>query len=131
MAQTLKKLYTDLDFSFTRTPGRNDIALSYDEMAVIRSVRYLLLTKNFERPFQSNIGSRIESLLFEPVDALTAQSLKSEIENVLDKFEPRVSLVQVTIYEKPDDNAYSVTIQFYIGNNVEPTAINLILERTR
>ena len=131
MAQTLKKLYADLDFSFTRTPGRNDIALSYDEMAVIRSVRYLLLTKNFERPFQSNIGSRIESLLFEPVDALTAQSLKSEIENVLDKFEPRVSLVQVTIYEKPDDNAYSVTIQFYIGNNVEPTEINLILERTR
>jgi phage baseplate assembly protein W len=131
MAQTLKKLYSDLDFSFTRTPGRNDIALSYDEMAVIRSVRYLLLTKNFERPFQSNIGSRIQSLLFEPIDALTAQSLKSEIENVLDKFEPRVSLVQVTIYEKPDDNAYSVTIQFYIGNNVEPTAINLILERTR
>jgi len=131
MAQTIKKLYSDLDFTFTRTPGRNDIALSYDEMAVIRSVRYLLLTKNFERPFQSNIGSRIESLLFEPIDPLTAQSLKSEIENVLDKFEPRVSLVQVTIYEKPDDNAYSVTIQFYIGNNVEPTAINLILERTR
>ena len=131
MAQTIKKLYSDLDFTFTRTPGRNDIALSYDEMAVIRSVRYLLLTKNFERPFQSNIGSRIQSLLFEPIDALTAQSLKSEIENVLDKFEPRVSLVQVTIYEKPDDNAYSVTIQFYIGNNVEPTAINLILERTR
>ena len=131
MAQTIKKLYSDLDFAFTRTPGRNDIALSYDEMAVIRSVRYLLLTKNFERPFQSNIGSRIESLLFEPVDALTAQSLKSEIENVINNFEPRVSLVQVTIYEKPDDNAYSVTVQFYIGNNVEPTAINLILERTR
>ena len=131
MAQTIKKLYSDLDFTFTRTPGRNDIALSYDEMAVIRSVRYLLLTKNFERPFQSNIGSRIESLLFEPIDALTAQSLKSEIETVIDNFEPRVSLVQVTIYEKPDDNAYSVTVQFYIGNNVEPTAINLILDRTR
>lgn len=131
MAQTIKKLYSDLDFTFTRTPGRNDIALSYDEMAVIRSVSYLLLTKNFERPFQSNIGSRIESLLFEPIDALTAQSLKSEIETVIDNFEPRVSLVQVTIYEKPDDNAYSVTVQFYIGNNVEPTAINLILERTR
>ena len=131
MAQTLNKLYSDIDFSFTRTPGRNDIALSYDEMAVIRSVRYLLQTKKFERPFQSYLGSRIESLLFEPVDALTAQSLKSEIETVIENYEPRVSLVQVTIYEKPDDYAYSVTIQFYIGNNVEPTAINLILERTR
>lgn len=131
MAQTLKKIYSDLDFSFTRTPGRNDVALSFDEMAVIRSVRYLLLTKKFERPFQSNIGSRIEQLLFEPVDYLTAQSLKSEIENTIQNFEPRVSLTQVTIYEKPDNNAYSVTIEFYIGNNVQPTAINLILERTR
>jgi phage baseplate assembly protein W len=131
MAQTLKKLYSDLDFSFTRTPGKNDIALSYDEMAVIRSVRYLLLTKNYERPFQSNIGYRIEQLLFEPVDYLTAQSLKTEIETVVNNFEPRVKLIQVTIYEKPDDNAYSVSLEFYIGNNVEPTAINLILERTR
>jgi len=131
MAQTLNKLYADLDFSFTRTPGKNDIALSYDEMAVIRSVRYLLLTKNYERPFQSNIGSRIEQLLFEPVDYLTAQSLKTEIESVVNNFEPRVKLIQVTIYEKLEDNAYSVSLEFYIGNNVEPTAINLILERTR
>lgn len=131
MAQTLNKLYSDIDFSFTRTPGKNDIALSYDEMAVIRSVRYLLLTKNYERPFQSNIGSRIEQLLFEPVDYLTAQSLKSEVETVVNNFEPRVKLIQVTIVEKPEDNAYSVSLEFYIGNNVEPTAINLILERTR
>ena len=131
MAQTLNKLYADLDFSFTRTPGKNDIALSYDEMAVIRSVRYLLLTKNYERPFQSNIGSRIEQLLFEPVDYLTAQGLKSEVETVVNNFEPRVKLIQVTIVEKPEDNAYSVSLEFYIGNNVEPTAINLILERTR
>jgi phage baseplate assembly protein W len=131
MAQTLNKLYADLDFSFTRTPGKNDIALSYDEMAVIRSVRYLLLTKNYERPFQSNIGSRIEQLLFEPLDYLTAQSLKTEIETVVNNFEPRVNLIQVTIYEKSEDNAYSVSLEFYIGNNVEPTAINIILERTR
>lgn len=131
MAQTLKKLYSDIDFNFTRTPGKNDIALSFDEMAVIRSVRYLLLTKNYERPFQPNIGSRIEQLLFEPVDFLTAQDLKTEIETTLENHEPRVRLIQVTIEEQIDNNAYSVSIEFYIGNNVQPTAINLILERTR
>lgn len=131
MVQTLKKLYSDIDFNFTRTPGRNDIALSYDEMAVIRSVRYLLLTKNYERPFQPNIGSRIEQLLFEPVDFLTAQDLKTEIETTLNNHEPRVRLTQVTIEEKIDNNSYNVGIEFYIGNNVQPTDINLILERTR
>jgi len=131
MVQKLKKLYSDIDFNFTRTPGKNDIALSIDEMAVVRSVRYLLLTKNFERPFQSNIGSRVEQLLFEPIGFLTAQDLKIEIESTLKNHEPRVSLVQITVDEQVDKNSYSVSIEFYIGNNVQPTAINLILERTR
>lgn len=131
MAQTLKKIYTDIDFSFTRTPGRNDIALSFDEMAVIRSIRHLLLTKNYERPFQPALGSQLNSLLFEPISTLTANQIRSEIENTIRNHEPRVNLVQVTINEDPDNNKYDVGLEFFIGNNSSPTAINLILERTR
>ena len=131
MVQTLKKRYSDIDFSFRRTPGKNDIALSYDEMAVIRSVRYLLLTKKYERPFQSGIGSRLEQLLFEPVSFTTASSLKTEIEATLQNYEPRVTLAQVTVDENPDNNSYSVGLLFFIGNNVQPTQLNLILERIR
>ena len=97
VAQTLTKRYSDIDFAFTRTPGRNDIALSYDEMAVIRSVRYLLLTRNFERPFQPNLGSKMNDLLFEPIDALTASSLRNEIETTINNFEPRVKLNTITM----------------------------------
>lgn len=131
MAQTLTKRYSDIDFNFTRTPGRNDIALSYDEMAVIRSVRNLLLTKNYERPFQPSLGSRVNQMLFEPIDFLTAQSLRSEIENVITNHEPRVKIDSILVNADPDNNSYNVSLQFFIGNNVEPTAINLILERTR
>jgi phage baseplate assembly protein W len=131
MAQTLTKRYSDIDLSFTRIPGRNDIALSYDEMAVVRSVRNLLLTKNYERLFQPNIGSRVQQMLFEPVDFLTAQSLRTEIENVIKNHEPRVKIDSILVIADPDNNSYSVDLQFFIGNNVEPTAINLILERTR
>lgn len=131
MAQTLTKRYADIDFTFTRIPGRNDIALSYDEMAVIRSVRNLLLTRNYERPFQPTIGSRVGQLLFEPVDFLTSQSLRSEIESVITNNEPRVKIDSILVNADPDNNSYNVSLQFFIGNNVEPTAINLILERTR
>jgi phage baseplate assembly protein W len=75
--QTLQKIYSDLDLSFTRTPGKNDVALSYDEMAVIRALRYLLLTKHYERPFQPNLGSGIEQLLFEPMNPITSSHLKT------------------------------------------------------
>ena len=131
MAQTLTKVYSDIDFTFTRTPGRNDVALSYDEMAVVRSVRNLLLTKNYEKPFQPHIGSRINQLLFEPISPITAASLQSEIEQVINNYEPRAKIDIVTVVENTDNNAYSVGIQFFVGNNVQPTAINLILERTR
>ncbi len=131
MVQTLTRRYSDIDFTFTRTPGRNDIALSYDEMAVIRSLRNLLLTKNYERPFQPNLGSKINGLLFEPLDFLTAQSIRGEIEVVIKNHEPRVSLVSIIVQENVDNNSYGVSLEFFIGNNVEPTAISLILERTR
>jgi phage baseplate assembly protein W len=131
MVQTLKKRYADLDFSFTRTPGKNDIALSYDERAVIRALRHLLLTKNFERPFQSGFGSRLDQILFEPMSYLAADDIKKEIEETINNHEPRVRLSQVTVNENPDNNAYSVSLLFFIANNVEPTEISLILERTR
>jgi phage baseplate assembly protein W len=131
MATILTKIYSDLDFSFKKTPGRNDIALSYDEMAVIRAVRYLLLTKHYERPFQSNLGSNVQRLLFEPATPLTVSALKTEIETVIRNHEPRVKLVQIIVKEDVDNNSYSVSIEFYIGNNVQTTQVNLTLERTR
>lgn len=131
MANTLKNIYSDLDLTFSRIPGKNDVALSYDDQAVIRSVRNLLLTNFYERPFQPNLGSNLDKLLFEPVNNLTASLLKSDIENTITNYEPRVTLDYVLVNPNVDQNAYTVTIQFYVGNNTSPTAVNLLLQRSR
>lgn len=128
---TLKKLYSDLDLTFNRVPVKGDVALSYDEQSVIRSVRNLLLTNFFERPFQSNIGSNLNKLLFEPVNILTAGLLENDIKNVIANYEPRVTIDSIIVSPNEDQNAYNVMLQFYIGNNTEPTAVNLLLERSR
>lgn len=129
--QTLKKIYSDIDLSFKRTPGRNDIAISYDEQAVIRAVRYLLLTKKGEKPFEPDFGSRLNALLFEPVDFLTSQAISDEIRTVIRAYEPRVELRSIDVNANPDQNAYNVTLEFFIGNNTQTTTVNLSLERTR
>jgi phage baseplate assembly protein W len=131
MANTLKNIYSDLDLTFSRIPGKNDIALSYDEQSVIRSVRNLLLTNFYERPFQPNLGSNLDKLLFEPVNDLTASLLESDIKNTIKNYEPRVTLDYIAIRPNVDQNAYTVTIQFYVGNNTLPTAVNLLLQRSR
>ena len=131
MAQTLQKIYSDIDFNFTRTPGRNDVAVSYDEMAVIRSVRNLLLTRNYERPFQPELGSNIRRLLFEPIDSIVASSLERQLQETIENFEPRVSLELVDVKSLPDYNSYQVTITFYIENLVQPFTADFILSRLR
>lgn len=128
---TLKKIYSDLDLTFNRTPVKNDVALSYDDQAVIRSVRNLLLTNFYERPFQPNLGSNINKLLFEPVNNLTSGNLKEDIRNVITNYETRVGIDEIVVTPNEDENAYNITLQFYIGNNTSPTTINLVLERSR
>jgi phage baseplate assembly protein W len=128
---TLKKLYSDIDFTFTRKPVTNDIALSYDEMAVVRSVRNLLLTNNYERPFNPELGSNINTLLFEPISPITAESLRIEIENTIKNYEPRASLKNIVVSVTPDQNAYEVSLEFYIENATLPTTVTLLLERNR
>ena len=125
------KIYSDLDLRFQPQPGRKDVSLSYDEQAVIRSVKNLLLTKPYERPFNPNLGSQIDGLLFEPVSPLTASLLEDEIKRTIENYEPRAVIASLEVAVFPDQNAYQVTMFFYIGNNTTPTGVNIILKRAR
>ena len=128
---TLKNIYSDLDLTFNKIPVTKDVALSYDEQSVIRSVRNLLLTNTYDRLFQPKIGSNVTKLLFENIDPLTASLLQSEITNTIKNFEPRVSIQSVVVQPNTDYNAYTVSLTFFIGNNSSPTAVNLLLQRSR
>jgi phage baseplate assembly protein W len=127
----LQKVYTDLDLTFSRRPGTNDVSMRYDDQAVIASVRNLLLTNFYERPFQPNVGSNLDKLLFEPVNDLTANILETEIRNVINNYEPRAKIDSLQITSNPNQASFSVYLRFYIGNNTTPTAVNLILQRSR
>lgn len=128
---TLSKIYSDIDFTFTKKPVTGDVALSYDDQAVIRSIRNLLLTNYFERPFNPELGSNLNALLFEMVSPLTATALEREITTTIQNYEPRANLKEVVVNPKPDQNAYNVTLTFYIENATLPTTVTLLLERNR
>jgi phage baseplate assembly protein W len=127
----LQKIYSDLDFTFKKTPVTKDVALSYDDQAVIRSVRNLLSTSFYERLFQPDVGSNVNTILFEPISELNSSILESEIRITIRNYEPRVTINTIDISILPDDNSYSATISFFIGNNTTPTAINMLLQRSR
>ena len=131
MATTIQNRYSDLDLKFTKHPIKKDIVLSVDDQAVIRSVRNLILTNHFERPFHPEIGSNVLKLLFEPITPLTANYLQREIEDTIKNFEPRVTLQEVIVQVNPDNNSYQAIISFFINNQVQPITTNLVLQRLR
>ena len=94
---TVKKIYSDIDFTFTKKPGVGDVALSYDAQAVIRSIRNLLLTRHYERLFNPDLGSNLDLILFEMVSPIAAAALQKEIENTISNYEPRALLTDIIV----------------------------------
>jgi phage baseplate assembly protein W len=127
----ITKIYSDIDFTFTKRPVVNDVALSYDAQAVIRSIRNLLLTKHYEKPFNPDLGSNLDALLFENFSPLTSSSIEREILNMVTNYEPRARMQYINVSVDDSKNAYNVTLSFFIENATTPTTVTLFLERNR
>ena len=108
--------YRDLDLFFSRKNGTNDIEKITDIEAVKRSVRNLVLTNFYEKPFHPEIGSGIRDMLFENMTPITAVVLARKVEDVIENFEPRARLIGVRASPNLDRNEYEVTIEFFVVN---------------
>ena len=125
------KQYTDIDLSFSINPFTKDIYLKTDEDAVKTAVKHLIQTKNFERPFHPEIGTQIHSLLFENFSSAVKIAMERTIKETIEKYEPRVRLVDVNITETPDSNDLEVNIDFTLKNTDRPVTITTLLSRVR
>jgi phage baseplate assembly protein W len=125
------RIFSDIDLNFTAHPVTKDITRRFDENAVKSSLKNLVLTSNYERPFHSEIGSPVRSLMFEPFSPMFVAAMKKAIIDMIDNFEPRVAVTDVLINYLPDNNAIEVTIEFTIVNTEKPLTLGIVLERTR
>ena len=125
------KRYSDIDLNFKVHPIKKDIIRLVDDRAVVASVKNLLLTSRYERPFQPYIGSSIRRLLFEPLDKITATNLERAIVETIGNFEPRVTITQLEVVPDFDNNGFGVFMQFTITNRPDVLSVRFLLERIR
>jgi phage baseplate assembly protein W len=125
------RTFRDLDLNFTIHPVKKDINVYKNEFAIINSIKNLVLTNHYDRPFQPEIGSNIRRLLFEQVDSITAAQIEREITEVIGNFEPRAQVSRVNAVPSPDENLYKIRLEFFIINSSDPVTINFFLERIR
>ena len=130
--QRASKSFRDINMSFKVNPLTFDLIANTNETAIARSVRNLILTAPGERPFNPELGSQVSRLLFEPMDDITTEALKEQIENTINNFEPRVRLRQVVVRPNFDNGEYDISIRYdIIGIEAQPQQLSFALQQTR
>lgn len=123
-------VYSDLALSSVLHPLYRDLMPVTDIDAVKGSIKNLILTNSYERPFQPDLTGKIGELLFENFGQFTAIEIEERIKTLISKHEPRVQDVSVTASAEDDTNSYFVSIRFKVINNQE-AELTLYLARIR
>jgi len=123
--------FRDIDLDFNRNAVTNDVAVVEDVIAVKRSVKNLIQTNFYERPFHPELGCGIRELLFENFTPMTKIFLQRKIEEVLINYEPRINLQNVAVDDDQDNNRLVVDIYFYVVGVPGPQVVQTFLQRVR
>lgn len=126
----IKKKFVDLDLSMTKHPVTKDVSKKVNEAAIIASIKNLVMTRLYGRPFHPELSSQVSDLLFEPLTQNTAATLKRVIKYVIDNFEPRVEILLIDVTDDPDNSAIAVTLVFRIVGVSENIKTQFFLKRT-
>ena len=124
--------FKDISMTFQANPLNFDLIGLKNENAIARSVRNIVFTLPGEKFFDQNFGSRISATLFENIDDITANIIVDEITYSIERYEPRVDLINVEAFPDFDNNSFDVLIVYYIiGADVPAQELQFALQSTR
>ena len=125
------RIYADLNLSFTKNPATKDVARLFDVQAIKRSVKNIILTNKYERPFNSDFGCNLRGFLFENITEPLLVVIKDRVSMAIEKFEPRVSVEDVVVQEEEGSNGISIMVSFKIIGVEQPVTVSTFLQRVR
>jgi phage baseplate assembly protein W len=124
--------FRDISMTFQSNPLTNDLIALKNESAIARSIRNIVFTLPGEKFFNENFGSRVSRSLFENVDQISASIIRDEIENSINNFEPRVSLIDVQSIPDYDNGGFNVIIVYrVVGADIPSQQLEFVLQPTR
>lgn len=124
-------IYSDFNINLDLHPISSDVSRQLNENSVVRSIKNLLLTDFYERPFKPSIGCNIRKLLFENITPVTLSLIETTVRETLSAYEPRANIISIDVTPYDELNGVTLTITFSIINREEPITIDLFLDRIR
>jgi phage baseplate assembly protein W len=124
-------IYKDFPISFSAHPVTGNLSVLKDVDAVKQSVKNIVLTNFYERPYASLLGGNVRAQLFENIDRFTEYTIAKNIKIALNNYEPRVTVEAVRVSAEPDENGLNISVVFRVHNNTNPITVNVFIERVR
>lgn len=122
---------SDFMTDFVIHPIKGDLSLLQDVAAISSSVKNLVFTNPYERPFGPTIGAGIPRTLFDNMGPDTQALLEARIRDCINNFEPRATKVKVAVTTTPDRNQYTATIVYTPINTSTQVTVEAIFKRIR
>ena len=124
--------FKDFNFNFKPHPVTEDLQVVKDGADIKQSIKSLLLTRRGERLFNSDLGTGLSDLLFEPLDFGTAAVIRDEIYSVITSYESRIEIKNLTVDTNFEDNGYDIELEYTIrGRSDLQNNIEFFLESSR
>ena len=126
------QIFKDFNLNFKPHPVTEDLQVVKDSADIKQSIKSLLLTRRGERLFNSDLGTGLSDLLFEPLDFGTASIIRDEIFNVIDNYESRIEIRALNVDTNFEDNGYDIELEYVIrGRSDLQNNIEFFLESSR
>ena len=123
------RTYKDFAYSFFANPMSGDIGKKTGVSAVKSAIVSVLKTNHNERMFQPEFGSNIRALLFEQMNPITEERIRTEVENAVKNHEPRAEVLGITVEGQEEQNRYLVSILFNVTPEAEPQKLETYFDR--
>ena len=123
------KSFKDFAVNFARNPFTDDLSIVNNDNSIKQAVKNIILTSPGEKPFQPLVGSSVNRLLFEPLDAFTADTIAEEIRTTINQYEPRVKLTNVEVTPINEGNKLNVSLEYKIVGLPIVETIEFVLQR--
>jgi len=121
--------FKDFSVNFARNPFTDDLSVVNNDNSIKQAVKNIILTSPGEKPFQPLVGSSVSRLLFEPLDAFTADAIAEEIRTTINQYEPRVALTRVDVTPIYENNKLNVSLEYKIVGLPIVETIEFVLQR--
>ena len=118
-----EEFYSDFQTNLTIHPIKKDLTRLLNEDSVKRSIKNILLTDYYERPFRPRFGANIRKYLFENITPITLRAIQSDVTLAINTYEPRAKIIEVKVSAPSDNNEVDISVTFSTINRLQPVTV--------